>query len=52
MDRETLVNVYLDWVNNYLSLSRFAEAHGLYENEAEMLIKLAKSCHENLHPEA
>jgi len=52
MTREQLTDIYLDWLNNYVSVARFAEHYGLYEDEAAMLIKLAKSCFENPHPEA
>lgn len=55
MHREKLIEVYLDWLdrrNNFLTVGRFAEYYGLYETEAEMLIALAKSCHDNAHPEA
>lgn len=49
--RETLSTLYLDWVNNYLTIEKFAEHHGLYVQEAEDLIKLAKQCFEVNHPE-
>lgn len=52
MHREKLIEVYLDWRNNFLTVGRFAEYYGLYKSEAEMLIALAKSCHDNVHPEA
>ena len=52
MTRETLQNLYLQWVNDYASLATFAEHHGLYEAEALILLELAKSCLDHPHPEA
>ena len=52
LTRETLQNEYLDFVNNYLTVAVFAEHRGLTEKEAQMLIELGKSCHENTHPDA
>jgi len=52
MTREKLAAIYLDWVNNYLTVERFAEHHGLYESEAQALIALARQCFEQSHPEA
>jgi hypothetical protein len=51
MNRMELVNVYLDWKNNFLTIAGYAEHYGLYESEAEMLINVARSCFENPHPE-
>lgn len=50
--REKLINDYLDYVNNYLTIEKFAEHRGLHLNEAELLIKLAESCFTLNHPEA
>jgi len=52
MSRETLCAVYLDWKNNFLTITGFAEHYGLHDTEAEMLINLARICFENPHPEA
>lgn len=49
--RRALFELYLDWVNNYLTIEKFAEHHGLYVHEAEMLVQVAQSCFENNHPE-
>jgi hypothetical protein len=51
MTREKLLNEYLDYRNNYLSLEVFAEHRGLTVPEAEMLLALSKSCFTNNHPE-
>jgi len=49
--REQLFEDYLDWVNNYLTIEKFAEHRGLTVIEAGVLITLAKSCFEDNHPE-
>jgi hypothetical protein len=50
--REKLEAEYLDYINHYLTVEKFAEHRGLEVAEAQMLIALAKSCFENNHPEA
>lgn len=52
INRESLSKLYLSWVNDYLTVSKFAEHHGLTENEALLLISVAQSCFENPHPES
>ena len=52
LTREKLLTDYLDYVNNYLTIVKFAEHRGLYVHEAELLIKLAESCFTLNHPEA
>ena len=52
MSRESLSKIYLDWVNNYLTIEKFAEHYGLYPKEAEILISLARDCLYEEHPEA
>jgi hypothetical protein len=44
--RDTLADLYLDWVNNFLTIGRFSEYYGLDEEDARELLKLAKKCHE------
>jgi hypothetical protein len=44
--RDTLADLYLDWVNNFLTIGRFSEYYGLDEDDAKDLLKLAKKCHE------
>ena len=50
--RETLKNLYLSWINDFLSIDAFAEHHGLTVTEAGFLLTVAKSCFEKPHPEA
>ena len=52
MTREKLIEVYLDWRNNFLTIAGFAEYYGLYDTEAETLINLARQCYENPHPDS
>jgi hypothetical protein len=49
--REKLSALYLDWVNNYLTIEKFAEHHGLFVPEARALLDVAQACFENNHPE-
>lgn len=52
INRESLFKLYLLWVNDYLTIEKFAEHHGLFVNEAQILVDLAQSCFENNHPES
>lgn len=52
MTKEKLAAVYLDWVNNYLTIEKFAEHKGLYVDEAKILLSVAKQCFEKDHPES
>ena len=49
--RETLIKVYLDWRNNYLSMATFADHNGLTISEAENLIALARQVFDHPHPD-
>ena len=37
---EKLSEIYLDWVNNYLTISKFAEGYGINERDALELIAI------------
>ena len=52
ISREQLIDDYLDFVNNYLSVSPFAEHRGLTEGQARLLLDLAKMVFNSPHPEA
>ena len=41
--RDKLINIYLDWRNNYLTIELFAEHNLLTVNQATKLIDLAGS---------
>jgi hypothetical protein len=44
--RDYLADVYLDWVNNFLTIERFSEYYGLEEDDARKLLEVAKKSHE------
>lgn len=50
--RDTLISIYLDWFNNYLSVETFAEHNGLTTEQAQALINLARDVARSEHPEA
>ena len=52
ISREQLINDYLDFVNNYLSVSLFAEHRGLTEDQARLLLDVAKMVFNSTHPES
>lgn len=43
---EYLRNFYLDYVNNYLTMERFAEHNGLDIDQADVLLEIGKALHE------
>ncbi len=44
--RDTLADLYLEFVNNFLTVEIFSEYYGLDEEDAKQLLVLAKKCHE------
>lgn len=52
ISREQLIDDYLDFLNNYLSVSLFAEHRGLTEGQARLLLDVAKMVFNSTHPEA
>ena len=50
--RTTLIDAYLDMVNNYLSIAVWAEHNGLTLDQAERLRILLFDIAETEHPEA
>lgn len=49
---EVLAALYLDYVNNWLTVASFAEHNGLHKEEAEKLIKLGRIVANRPHPDA
>ena len=43
--RTELKELYLDWYNNYLTVGKFAEHHGMQEEDMEKILDLAKKFH-------
>jgi CO dehydrogenase/acetyl-CoA synthase beta subunit len=41
-----LADLYLDWVNNFLTIEKFSEYYGLEEDDAKKLLEVAKKSHE------
>ena len=50
--RDQLRAIYLEWVNDFVTVARFAEYHGLTEAQAAALISLARDIFNTDHPEA
>lgn len=50
--REQLKAIYLQWVNDFLSVARFAEYRGITDAQAAALITLARDIFNTDHPEA
>jgi hypothetical protein len=46
--KETIQESYLDYVNDYLTITTFAEHKGLTYDEAEALIRLGRQLHERI----
>ena len=45
--KRELSEVYLDWVNNFVSIAGFAEYYGLTKKQARTLIDLSRSIYED-----
>lgn len=52
MARDFMIEKYLDYVNNYLTLDLFAEHNGLTKVQATEFIALANEIFNSDHPEA
>lgn len=50
--RTILINAYLDFRNNYLTIEKYAEHNGLHIDEAEDLIDLARDVFNKNHPDS
>lgn len=44
--KQQLINFYLDYVNNYLTIKKMSDDYNLAESETEILIKIGKRLHE------
>ena len=49
--RDYMIEVYLDRVNNYLTIEKFAEHNGLTNEQAKQFLGLAQSIFDSKHPE-
>ena len=50
--RDQLRAIYLEWVNDFLSVAAFAEYHWITDAQAADLIALARDIFNTDHPEA
>ena len=50
--KETIQDTYLEYVNDYLTITTFAEHKGLTYDEAEDLIRLGRKLHERVVAES
>ena len=50
--RDQLRTIYLEWVNDFVTVARFAEYHGITDAQAADLITLARDIFNTDHPEA
>ena len=46
--KDFLNELYLDWVNNYITLDKMAEDYGMDENDMNDLLFIAYKVHENV----
>ncbi len=46
LDNEAIIKMYLDWVNNFLSLDKFAEHYDIDELDANYIIDLGRKLNE------
>ena len=49
---EQLADLYLEWVNNYLTVEKFAEHYQVTEQDAVNLFSYGRRSHENRAEEA
>ena len=50
--RTLLINAYLDFLNDYLTVARYAECNGLHLQQANDFIDLARKVYYSEHPES
>jgi hypothetical protein len=46
LDNDAIIEIYLDWANNFLSLDKFADHYGLDEIDAHYLIEVGRKLNE------
>jgi hypothetical protein len=50
--RDTLINAYLDYLNNYLTIDLYSEHNGLTLEQGKILINLGHDVYYSSHPDA
>jgi hypothetical protein len=43
---QQLIDMFLEWVNNYITITWYAESHGIGEVEALCVIEIGRDLHE------
>lgn len=49
--RTVLIEYYMSWINDYLTIEKFANDNGLTIVEARLVIQLAEKVRSHRHPE-
>jgi hypothetical protein len=50
--RQSLITLYLDYLNNYVTYVKYAEDHRLTEKQAHDLLSIGRECWTTNHLEA
>jgi hypothetical protein len=50
--RQALIDIYLNYINNYLTVSTFAEHNGMTKKQGMELLTMAKQVFDAPHPDA
>lgn len=50
--RTILTDVYLEYLNNYITIEKFADHNGLTIDQAKSLINLSKGVYNSDHPDS
>lgn len=50
--RDYIIEQYLDFINNYLTIEKFAEHNGLTSEQAQKFLALAQEIFDSKHPES
>lgn len=48
MTKSQLADIYINWVNDFLTIGGFADYYGLDDDQAEILLNLARHCYYQL----
>jgi hypothetical protein len=52
MNRDDFIKAYIDFVNDYLTIEKYADHHGLHAHEARAFIELARQVYNAEHPDS
>lgn len=48
MTKNQLADIYIHWVNDFLTIGGFADHYGLDDDQADILLNLARHCYYQL----